>query len=153
MEYANADHQALWESAFGSFFPFASADEPMEDVEERLAQGLALLEEGETEAGVGAASSLMSQAGILAELRASAAEFRDRLKAVGASTSRALQGEKVLTSPYRIRMALKAMRPVLPNAEVTSPWGMTQPYEEFVGGLMFFLQKGGALRVHHHAHG
>ena len=52
MEFANADHQASWENAFGSFFPFASADEPIEDVEERLAQGLALLEEGETEAGL-----------------------------------------------------------------------------------------------------
>ena len=145
LTFASDEHQTLWEDALSSFFSFADADEPMEDVEERLAQGLALLEEGENDQGIDEAVSLMVQAGVLAELRAGAAEFRDRLKAVGASTARNLQAEKVLTSPFRIKMALKAMRPVLPNADVTSPWGMTQPYEEYVGGLMFFLQKGGTL--------
>ena len=38
LRFVSAEHQTLWEDAFSSFFPFA-------DVEERLAEGLAPLEE------------------------------------------------------------------------------------------------------------
>ena len=108
-------------------------EEEIDDYEERLAQGMALLEED------GVAAEEITNAMDYFEILVSGAEFRDRFrKWAGAGGS-----GSILT---RTRVILKIMKPTLGAlSSSASPWLLSAPYVQFRGALEYYMHLGGQL--------